>query len=79
MGLTVKLLPDPMLVPPQLLRYHVQLPPAPNFPPLTESVEEFLRQMVDVPVTDVAATDESLIMVDLYAQAPGQLVPVAAR
>jgi hypothetical protein len=56
-----------------------QVPPAPNFPPLTESVEEFFRQMVDEPVTDVAATDESLIMVDLYAQTPGQLVPVATR
>jgi hypothetical protein len=78
-GLTVKLFPEPTLLPPQLPRYHFQLAPEPSFPPLTERVDEFLRHMVDVPAIDVAATDESRIIVDLNAQTPGQLVPVAVR
>jgi hypothetical protein len=51
------LLPEPILVPPQLPRYHFQLAPAPSFPPFAVRVDEFLRHIVDVPVIEVAATD----------------------
>jgi hypothetical protein len=68
-----------MLVPPQAPKYHFQTAPAPSFPPLVDNVDEFPKHIVEAPVIAVAETEESLITVVLKAQAPGQLVPVAAK
>ena len=46
-------------VPPQLPLYHFQLAPVPRLPPLTLNVVVLPRQMVVVPLIDVAGTDES--------------------
>ena len=58
-GATVTLLPVPTDVPPQLPLYHFQLAPAPKLPPLTLSVVFLPRQIVVVPVIEVAGIDVS--------------------
>ncbi len=58
-GATVTLLPVPTEVPPQLPLYHLQLAPAPRLPPLTLNVVFLPRQIVVVPVIEVAGTDVS--------------------
>jgi len=58
-GATVTLLPVPTDVPPQLPLYHLQLAPAPRLPPLTLSVVFLPRQIVVVPVIEVAGTEVS--------------------
>jgi hypothetical protein len=54
--------------PPQLPKYHFQLPPAPNLPPLKVSVLLWPRQIVDVPLMLVAGTDVSLMVMVLLTQ-----------
>ena len=58
-GVTVILDPVPAAVPPQVPLYHFQLAPAPRLPPLTLSVVFLPRQIVVVPVIDVAGTEVS--------------------
>ncbi len=58
-GATVTLLPVPTDVPPQLPLYHLQLAPAPRLPPLTFKVVFLPRQIVVVPVIEVAGTEVS--------------------
>lgn len=58
-GDTVTLLPVPTEVPPQLPLYHFQAPPAPSVPPDTLSVVDLPKQMVLVPVMDVAGNEVS--------------------
>ena len=58
-GATVTLLPVPTDVPPQLPLYHLQLAPVPRLPPLTLKVVFLPRQIVVVPVIEVAGTDVS--------------------
>ncbi len=58
-GETVTLLPVPTDVPPQLPLYHFQLAPAPRLPPLTLSVVFLPRQIVVVPLIEVAGTEVS--------------------
>ncbi len=58
-GATVTLLPVPTDVPPQLPLYHFQLAPAPRLPPLTFKVVFLPRQIVVVPVIEVAGTEVS--------------------
>jgi hypothetical protein len=61
-GLTVRLVPVPTEVPPQLPSYHFQLAPAPNLPPEKVSVLLCPKQMVLVPEILFAGTDVSLIV-----------------
>ena len=49
----------PAEVPPHDEVYHFQLADVPKLPPLTESVVFLPRQIVDVPLIDVAGTDVS--------------------
>ena len=55
----VILLPVPAAVPPQFPLYHLQLAPAPRVPPTTASVVLLPRQIVVVPLIEVAGTDVS--------------------
>jgi len=77
-GLTDKLLPVPMEVPPQLALYHFQLAFVPNVPPLTDKVVLLpLQIVVDVAVTDVAGTDVSFTVIDMLWQRVLLQVPSA--
>ena len=58
-GATVTLLPVPTDVPPQLPLYHLQLAPTPRLPPLTLNVVFLPRQIVVVPLIEVAGTEVS--------------------
>ncbi len=58
-GATVTLLPVPTDVPPQLPLYHLQLAPVPRLPPLTLKVVFLPRQIVVVPLIEVAGTEVS--------------------
>lgn len=58
-GATVMLVPVPAAVPPQLPLYHFQLPPTPRLPPVKPSVVLLPKNMVVVPVMEVAGTDVS--------------------
>ena len=58
-GTTVTLLPVPTDVPTQLPLYHLQLALVPRLPPLTLKVVFLPRQIVVVPVIEVAGTDVS--------------------
>ncbi len=59
-GATVTLLPVPTDVPPQLPLYHLQLAPVDKVPPLALKVVFCPRQMLVIPIIDVAGTEESL-------------------
>jgi len=58
-GATVTLLPVPTAVPPQLPLYHFQLEPIPRLPPLTLNVVFLPKQIVVVPLIEVAGTEVS--------------------
>jgi hypothetical protein len=58
-GDTVMLAPVPADVPPHDDVYHFQLAPVPKLPPLTDSVVFLPRQIVLVPLIEVAGTDVS--------------------
>ena len=58
-GATVTLLPVPTAVPPQLPLYHFQLAPVPKLPPLTLNVVVLPKQIVVVPLIEVAGTEVS--------------------
>jgi hypothetical protein len=58
-GDTVMLVPDPAEVPPQLPLYHLQLAAVPSDPPESVSVEDLPRQIVAVPLIEVAGTEVS--------------------
>jgi hypothetical protein len=58
-GDTVMLAPVPADVPPHDDVYHLQLAPVPRLPPLTDSVVFLPRQIVLVPLIEVAGTDVS--------------------
>jgi hypothetical protein len=58
-GVTVIEVPLPIAVPPQLPVNHLQTAPVPRLPPLTESVVFLPRQIVLVPLIEVAGTDVS--------------------
>ena len=58
-GATVTLLPVPTDVPPQLPLYHFQLAPVPKLPPLTLNVVFLPKQIVVVPLIEVAGTEVS--------------------
>ena len=78
-GATVTLLPVPTDVPPQLPLYHFQLAPAPRLPPLTLSVVFLPRQIVVVPVIDVAGTEVSWTVTVTLLQIVLLHVPSALR
>jgi hypothetical protein len=61
-GDTVMLAPVPAEVPPHDDVYHFQLAPVPRLPPFTDSVVFLPRQIVLVPLIEVAATEVSLIV-----------------
>ena len=61
-GDTVMLVPVPADVPPHDDVYHFQLAPVPRLPPFTDSVVFLPRQIVLVPLIEVAATEVSLIV-----------------
>jgi hypothetical protein len=61
-GDTVMLAPVPADVPPHDDVYHFQLAPVPRLPPFTDSVVFLPRQIVLVPLIEVAATEVSLIV-----------------
>ena len=58
-GATVTVLPVPTDVPPQLPLYHFQLAPIPRLPPLTLNVVFLPKQIVVVPLIEVAGTEVS--------------------
>jgi len=58
-GVTIRLLPVAIAVPPQLPLYHFQLAPVPRLPPLTLNVVFLPRQMVVVPLIEVAGNEVS--------------------
>lgn len=58
-GLTVILDPEPTSVPAHDPLYHFQLAPSPSLPPFTDNVELVPRQMVVVPLIEVAGKDVS--------------------
>jgi len=78
-GATVTLLPVPTDVPPQLPLYHFQLAPAPRLPPLTLNVVFLPRQIVVVPVIDVAGTEVSWTVTVTLLQIVLLHVPSALR
>jgi hypothetical protein len=59
LGATVSEVPVAKTVPPHEPLYHFQLAPVPKLPPLTESVVFLPRQIVLVPLIEVAATEVS--------------------
>jgi hypothetical protein len=61
LGVTVKVVPEAIDVPPQLPRYHLQEAPVPSLPPLMVMVLLCPRQTIEfVPVILVAAPEVSL-------------------
>ena len=58
-GDAVNVLPVPTDVPLQLPKYHFQLPPVPNEPPLSDNVLLWPRQIVEVPLMLLAGTELS--------------------
>jgi hypothetical protein len=66
-GLTVKVLPVPAETPPQLPLYHLQVAEVPNTPPFIDKVVLLPLQIVDeVAVAEVAGTDVSLTVMDIF-------------
>ena len=53
------LVPEPTKVPVHEPLYHFQLAPRPNFPPFAVNVELVPKQIVVVPLIDVAGRDVS--------------------
>ena len=66
-GLTVKVLPVPAETPPQLPLYHLQVAEVPNTPPFIDKVVLLPLHIVDeVAVAEVAGTDVSLTVMDIF-------------
>jgi hypothetical protein len=66
-GLTVKVLPVPAETPPQLPLYQLQVAEVPNTPPFIDKVVLLPLQIVDeVAVAEVAGTDVSLTVMDIF-------------
>lgn len=78
-GETDILLPVPTGVPPHDPLYHFQDAACPRLPPFTVSVVELPRQIVPVPVIDVAGTEVSCTTMLILAQEVLLQVPSALR
>ena len=76
-GDTVMLAPVPADVPPHDDVYHLQLAPVPRLPPLTDSVVFFPRQIVLVPLIEVAGNEVSCTVILILLQIVMLFVPSA--
>jgi hypothetical protein len=76
-GDTVMLAPVPADVPPHDDVYHLQLAPVPKLPPFTESVVFLPRQIVLVPVIEIAGAEVSCNVTEIERQMVLLQVPSA--